>query len=1040
MARMHRPTVAHGMLTGFADDHQLPLVVGAPEWYAWLAGASTFLFVSDEGTFTAYKERFRRGGWYWRAYRRRAGKLYRAYLGKSEHLTGERLQAVAARLAGQSASTTAAPSLESLLSQSMEPGLMGAASPASKRQPPARDAQWDPLLVTKLHIPVLRAGLVPRARLTTQIDPQAECCLTLISAPVGFGKTTLLSEWSARSQRKVAWVSLDAADNDPVRFWRYLLTAQEMICPGGGEPALALLRAAPATPIEALLTLLINTLALLADQFTLILDDYQVIHAPPIHQGIAFLLDHAPPCLHVIIASREDPPLPLARLRVRDQLTELRTPDLRFTQEEARAFFLQRGDLLLSAEEIASLETRIEGWIAGLQLAALSLHEQKDRGGFLRLFTSGSSRSVADYLLTEVLHQQPPSVQSFLLQTAMLDRLSGSLCDAVTERGDGQALLLQLEQANLFLVPLDEERQWYRYHHLFAEFLRARQQQEQPEDTALLHIRAARWYERQGLLAEAIQHALAAEEFALAGRLIEQAAEVVVQRGELITLRHWLDALPDAVMRTRPRLCLVHARALVTSGQMEAAEGRLQQAEQGLADPTGQGATPNEVFGEIAAIRAEMLAVQGNLPRAIALSEQALELLPAQQSFLRASVAATLGTIYVAQGNMAAGISAYTLAREISLAAGNMSAVMGSLSSQGYLHLLQGHVSVAAATFQQAVNIATSQQPTPPLACLAYVGMGKVCYEWNELEAAAAHLRRGLELGQQRGDMVVLIRSLTALARIAQIRGEGAAAGELIQRVEQFVETARSPTHMALAAASCARLWLTQGDFAPAVRWAQAAGLLATDELNYHREFGHLTLARVLLAQERLEETALLLERLRSTAASAGRGERVIESLVLQALTFQAQGATPLALRALAEALTIGEAGGYLRIFLDEGASMAALLAKLLRAHRQQPAAFPQPFSHAYISKLLAAFPAPVATSEDARQASILQHNADLLSEREQEVLRLVAAGKSNREIAAALVIEPSTVIWHIKRIFSKLDAHSRTQALLRAQKLRILR
>ena len=569
MAKM-TPVVRGGTLIYQQDDHEQMLVVETAAWFAWLATASTFAFTSDTGTFTARKERAgnQRGGWYWKAYRTQHGKHSSLYLGKTETLTLERLNAVAQVLSDSSNKDAGRAADEGSLSPAREE--------AKRRVTTTKHA--DPLLATKLYVPRPPLQLVYRPRLVERLQQTMERRLTLIAAPAGFGKTTLLSAWLQDAPVSPAWVSLDNGDDDPTRFWSYTLAALDTVRSGLGAIGLPLLQSPQPPPLEIILTAVINHLETLPGELVLVFDDYHVITAQPIHASVTFLLEHLPAHLHLVIATRADPPLPLARLRSKGQLVEIRSTDLRFTREEATSFLSQTIGTEISTEDITALETRTEGWIAGLQLAALSLQGRQDTSQFMQAFT-GTHRFVVDYLTQEVLARQPADVQSFLLQTAILERLCGSLCEAVTGEPEGQAMLERLEEANLFLLPLDDERRWYRYHQLFAEMLRQRLQRVQPDRVALLHQRASAWYAQHELIREAVHHALAAPDFAQAARLVEQAFNALVRRGEIATLQRWAAALPDELVRSNIELSVLQGWLLFVRGKHDAAELHLQDIE-----------------------------------------------------------------------------------------------------------------------------------------------------------------------------------------------------------------------------------------------------------------------------------------------------------------------------------------------------------------------------------------------------------------------------------------------------------------------------
>jgi ATP/maltotriose-dependent transcriptional regulator MalT len=754
------PTVQGETLVYLQNGQEQELTVGTPAWFAWLETASTFSFVSEEGLFTARHERSgqQRGGRYWKAYRKQHGKLSSHYLGKSETLSLERLRAVAVALAAAPVGTAHASDAD---------------LPASS-VPPAGD-QLDPLLASKLHPPRPRTQLVRRARLVERLQQGMERALTLVSAPAGFGKTTLVAQWLAESDTPVAWLSLEPEDNDPVRFLSYLIAALQRLDPHTGAAVLPLLQAPRPAPAERVMALVINDLlAGAAGDFALVLDDYHVITAEAIHRALIFLLGHLPAPMHLIIATRADPPLLLAGLRARGQLTEVRAADLRFATDEVSTFLREVMQLDLEASAIAALERRTEGWVAGLQLAALSLQSGVDVSTFLAAF-SGSHRFVVDYLSEEVLSRQPAAVQTFLLHTSILERLCGALCDAVTGQQESQAMLEVLDRANLFVVPLDEERGWYRYHHLFAEVLKSRLQQAEASLLAELHRRASAWYEQHEMLAEAIQHALAAPDLERAARLIEHYGLSFALRGQVHTMLGWLNALPEAVVRRHTRLGLYSAVMLLFTNQVEAAETRLHDLEQGL-----QVTVPNDqervTRGQIAIIRANLLRSCGDLARALALARQALEVLPETDRFrLPALVGAAHS--YLVSGDVTLAAEHVALATVASVrASGDLFALLQSITCLARLQGLQGHLRQAASTYGEAVGVLPGQGGLQSLlgSPAYYFGMGDLLREWNELDAAESHLVDGMDL--IRGTLMVFADEVTlgyiALARLQQARAE----------------------------------------------------------------------------------------------------------------------------------------------------------------------------------------------------------------------------------------------------------------------------
>jgi LuxR family maltose regulon positive regulatory protein len=809
-----------------------------------------------------------------------------------------------------------------------------------------------PLLQTKLYIPPVRPELVPRPRLIEQLDAGLHRKLTLVSAPAGFGKTTLLSEWVGSCGRPVGWVSLDEGDNDPARFLAYFVVALQTIETDIGKGVPSAFQAPQPPPIESVLTALVNDIAAIPDPFVLVLDDYHLITAQPIHDALTFLLDHLPPQMHLVIASRADPPLAVARLRGRGQLTELRQTDLRFTPDEAAAFLNQVMGLELSADDVAALASRTEGWIAGLQMAAVSMQGQEDIASFVHAFT-GSDRYVLDYLVEEVLQWQPNSVQTFLLQTAILDRLTGPLCDAVMDwrlevggwkwEGDqrptadlqpptsSQQVLEYLEHANLFIVPLDNERQWYRYHRLFADLLRKRLHQAQPDLVPTLHHRASTWHEQNGLMATAIDHALSAGDLERAAHLIEQTAEATLMRSEIATFLSWMEMLPDELVRARPLLCLFHAGALLWGSRpLDAIEARLRDAVE--ADPDGS------ISGEVAAIRALLAAHQGDVRRSTELSHRALELLPEESLFLRSVVAGSLGLAYLWSDEVVAATQTFDELARIGQETGNFMLTVMALRRLAKLRRMQGQLHKARALYEQALELAVDRQGRPlPIAGLALIGLGELWREWNDLEAAMRDLTEGIELTSQWSEAGT-VEGYIRVARVRQAQGDEDGAREAIQKAQQLaLKTDTTEVDDLSVALHQARLWVAQGNLEAALRWVEERGLdkdvdsaeleASDDLLNYHlRKYEHVVLARLLMAQDRPDEALTLLEPLLPRIEQQGRIGMAIEIHVLRALALQAQGDVAQAMTALECALSLAEPGGYVRIFVDEGPPMARLL------------------------------------------------------------------------------------------------------------------
>jgi ATP/maltotriose-dependent transcriptional regulator MalT len=644
------------MLSWRATNEMLDLVPESPVWFAWLEEASSFAFQGKVGVYTARKESIRQGDAYWYAYRRTGEKLLKKYVGKTTDVTLARLEQVAGALSADRDTRLRARHEERSQPTQIDAHTSGASLEGgdgadADRTPQTSSVQRDPLLATKLYVPRPRTQLVHRSHLIERLQQGMECALTLVSAPAGFGKTTLLAQWLAESGTPVAWLSLEPEDNDPVRFLTYLIAALQTRNPQLGVNILELLEASQSTPLESALIVLSNDIInrQIAD-FVLVLDDYHTIASESIDRAMTFLIEHLPPQVHLILATRADPPLPLSRLRARGQLVELRAADLRMNSAETNTLLHTVMGLNLPDEAISALENRTEGWVAGLQLAALSLHGRRDISTFLAAF-SGSHRFVLDYLSEEVLSRQSAPVLSFLLQTSILERLSGPLCDAVTAQEGGQSMLESLEQANLFTNALDEERRWYRYHHLFAEVLRRRLQQAQPLLVPELHRRASLWYEQHEQPIEAVSHALAAEDVKRAARLIEQYGMLVIARGQTRTLLEWLNALPNALVHTRPLLCIYHAAALHLIDQVEEAEARLHDAERAISSQTPAEQARN-IRGIAATVSANIARYSGNVSRYVSLGQQAYELLPESNLMLRATAGMQAAYTYLVNGDV----------------------------------------------------------------------------------------------------------------------------------------------------------------------------------------------------------------------------------------------------------------------------------------------------------------------------------------------------------------------------------------------------
>ena len=899
------------------------------------------------------------------------------------------------------------------------------------------------LLGTKLFIPRPRKNLVSRPHLVERLNAGLDRKLTLIAAPAGFGKTTLLSEWIPQSPRCVTWLSLDEADNDSTRFWAYFITSLQGLRPQLGESVLALLQSLQASPIPSILTALINDVSAFPDAFAIVLDDYHVIELQPIHEALTFLIAHMPDNMHLIITTRIDPPLPLARLRARDKLTEIRANDLRFTADETGLFLTQETGKNLTAEEVAVLEVRTEGWIAGLQIAALSMQGRDDISEFIRVF-SGSHRHILGYLADEALNQRPKGTLDFLLQTSILERLCGPLCDAVTGESGGQEILESLEHANLFITALDDDGKWYRYHHLFAEVLQARLRQNYPEMPAELHKRASEWFEAHDSVLEAVQHALAAGELDRAAQLIGQQRWVLLGRGEANTLHRWLDELPVELLREYPGLSLAYAWILSLLEQPETIEDHLLDAEYALSNSTlltSQDTVedPCTIRGEIATLRAEIALNQLDIPHAIALCHEALELLPEENKMMRGVTTYYLGHAERHRGNMIEAERAYTEASNIGLHTDNLLLALHALANLSSVNIAMGRLKEAAQTSQRILESTEERQRQSwPVAGLAYQGLSKLYYEWNDLDAAERYSRQGIEYGQRGGLIGLEFNSLSVLASTLQAQGNSSGADEMLRKIAVINDQNHHPIYTSHSAAWEARLRLQQGHIEQAILWAESCGLKIKDtEWPYPRAVEYLTLARVLIAQGKFEGVEGILDQLFQAAEENKRTGDLIEILIQQASYWYALNKKDHALQLIERALTLAKSEGFVRSFVDEGEPIRSLLLECQSSINTRIGVAIDNESLrllTYTDKLLAAF-SQLAPMEKIK----VEPNIEPLSEREFDILRLIATGRSNNEIAEILVIALSTVKSHINNLYGKLGTNRRTEAISIARDLGLL-
>ena len=930
----------------------------------------------------------------------------------------------------------------------------------------AGSGQTSSLLLTKLHRPQVTGSVVERSRLREAFRTGVAHSLTLVAAPAGYGKTTLVAGQLAALQEPSAWLSLDAGDNDPATFARYLVAAVQAVTASVSAPTRSLVQTA--TPrLDSVLLSLSNDLAALPHDLVVVLDDYHLLTNPAIHTALAFLLDHLPSLLHLVLVTREDPPFPLARLRARRQLVEIRAADLRFTAEETASFLYDQMALPLRREDVALLGERTEGWIAGLHLAALSLRQHSVAGAtaFVAAF-NGSNRFVVDYLLDEVIAHLPAHTRTFLLSTSILDRLCGPLCDAVFDLAPesapsgssagsySQDILVELERRHLFLSPLDAERRWYRYHHLFAEVLQQRLQAGASDgERTVLHARASAWFAAQGLIVEAVHHATRAGDWEQAIRLIEQHGLVLMLRGHVHTVLNWLHLLPASPMPAHPFLHVIHGGALVFSNQTAAAEARWEEVEQAVEESAGDERS-RVIRGTVTLLRANLARFRGDLRQCLRLAQAALDVLPAPALLQRSVARLNLAFAYAVTGDVTpASERALTETLEpVQLSGGLTAIVRGKVALAG-LQRLQGQLRQAEATYLAAAELMARAEVNATLVDSAayFVGLGDLLRERNDLDAAEHRLTEGRSLVQ--GSLItsadVVIQGYIASARVLHARGAAAAARRLLDdglryaRARAFADPMIRRLH-----AAHAQLALLRGEQEAALTWSTASGLHADDAVTFLQESEYLTLARVYLAEGRcdpqgswLDDARRLLDRWLIAATEGERWDSVIELLLLRTLVLAAQGDEPGALAALDDALDHAAPEGYVRIFVDEGEAVQALLRKLKMTDTSRTA---------YVDSLLTAFGGDRLTNRrtDAQQGLAAPTSADTcsvppmteaLTERETDVLRLLASGASNRAIADHLVISVPTAKKHVANILGKLQARNRTEAVAQARTLHLL-
>ena len=896
------------------------------------------------------------------------------------------------------------------------------------------------LLLTKLHVPEPRTGLVIRPRLIERLNELPIRRLTLISAPAGYGKTTLASSWLSEAQHPVSWISLDRTDNDPNSFLRYLVAGLTTLGPDIGRDTQSLLDSLDQPPVSVVMTALINEISAYQEEFYLVLEDYDAIESRPVHDAVEFLIEHCPAQCNLVIISRFDPPLPLARLRANADLIEIRASDLRFTGEEATSFFNELMSLELAPSDVSALKTRTEGWIAGLQLAALSVQGISNVSSFVKEF-AGSDRFIVDYLVEEVLERQPDSVREFLLETAILDRLNGPLCDTVACREDSKTLLDSLERRNLFVVSLDDKGNWYRYHHLFADVLRVRLAAEYPSNVPTLHIRASQWFEQNDLPLEAVQHALAARDFDQVSNLIDQVGSSMLMNRQEGTLLEWFNQVPDQVISSNPGLALYLSWALVLKGNVAPIEALLQGVEGAIGETSLReidAETRDSLLGSAAAVRAFKARISGDANGTIEFTELALKLLPEDDIGTRGVITLNLGSAYVVTGDLSSALAAIEEAEGNCRAAGIGNLAVYAAWLSGRIRMIQGQLREAEGVFQRTLEFAQEGgEQAIRASSVVHTALAELFIEYNDVAAANDHLLQSAEVAGHAELPGIIYGRLMAQALAKQAENDFGGAINLVNEAEEIDRGTGVDALWLMdtpAAAYRVRLWLLMGDVDQALNWATTVPRHALSEPSLVNEYERSTLARVLIAQfvahsydQALIEAKELVLRLLRDAEEGQRTGSVIQTLVLQAMADSAQGDLDGAMVPLSRALELAEPEGYLRTFLDEKEPMRALLARC-RASGEKHST--------YIDRLLSAFSARPASPTETMTPDDSRCLAELLTSREYEVLRLLAAGLTNQEIGDNLVISVPTVKRHISNLYGKLGVSHRTQATARAREL----
>jgi LuxR family maltose regulon positive regulatory protein len=911
-----------------------------------------------------------------------------------------------------------------------------------------------PLLHTKLYIPQIPSNHVARPHLIQKLNQGLKGKLILVAAPAGFGKTSLLSEWVRQLAQRIAWLSLDKDDNDLARFLSYIIAGLQEVDERIGLELQALVQASQPPPAEMLLAMLVNEIDAIEDDFFLVLDDYQDITAPEIHHALNFMLDHAPPQMHLVIASRADPFLPIPRFRARGSLLELRADDVRFTTQETTAFLNQVTGLDLSRDHIASLQKRTEGWIAGLHLAALTMKDMEDPAQFISTLIS-DDRYIIDYLVDEVLAQRPSGTKDFLLKTSILERMNAQLCDTVTGENDGKKMLSALDQANLFIVPLDNRRHWYRYHRLFADLLRQRLEESYPpSEITSLHQLASRWYEENNYLFESIEHSLAAEDYENAIRLIEQGTEQIFATSQLVSLTRIWDQIPQEHLLNQPKLCVVFSWAWLATGHPEITEECLKLVERSFgaevsdlsSKKDAEELTSPETHGalvEVAVIRSQVAINLGDFEEALKLALLVHPLLDDEKgAYLhnppvasRTVVNFSLGLAHEFSGELEAAENALTEALVLGKEQGNIHIVAVAYGHLAKIHRIRGHIQSAMRLCIQGISDLTEMAGgRTPMSGLLLSELGLIQYEHNDLKSAQDSFQEAINVAKPWAFWEGLLPAYSGQARVKQAQGDKLGAFEVLDELESLSKN--SPERVSpIVASSRARLWAAEGNLTAAMDWVHAVGMDVDDEISYPQEGNFIIFARVLIAAKRWDEADRLVGRLVTAAETGKRNGRLIELLVLRAFLLEAQSKRGGALKVITQALKLGEPNGYIRTFLDEGAPMLELLSHALSRGIESE----------FVEVLLRAFNGETidkgrgTTDEDSSIIIPPSSLVEPLSERELDVLRMLKTELSGPDIAHELSIALSTMRTHTQNIFGKLNVSNRRAAVRRAEELELL-